>query len=468
MSASPGITAQVLPDRRYRFRPDIDLMDESLREGAERATVPPTLEAKCDLAEAIAACGVRSIVVGMFPDVPHDIELLAELVRRQQAGRIPAEVRFMVISHVGITMEQSFAALDELARQGTPLGSVWLIAIHSVSDQQIQHLFPVILRKDKQVDFDPARWDADSVGGRRAANLEWFDAFLPTLKRYRGGGVMVGLLDAFRADHGHLRDAVNLVARHGIAQVRLVNTAGTCLPHQLEQTVGELVTRHPTLRFYGHFHDDFGMATSNAVVGLSLGLQGVDVSVGGFANRAGHPALAEVAMALRKLYGVELRDFDYHGLYALSRLGERLYGLLENPAQAVTGVITHGIQSGIRTELLNRAPTIFDILDPREIGSSLVRMFGVRSGRDGLLRFLRETRLLDAHGLEPSEALADRLYPLLETEWRRRSAGAHDELRRCIGDYHRALNQSLFTEDEVATWLHTQLTQDTTSPTLSS
>ncbi|AOK32051.1 MULTISPECIES: homocitrate synthase [Burkholderia] len=460
MSTASSITRMVLPEHTYHFKSDIDLMDESLREGAERATVPPTLEAKCDLAEAIAACGVRTIVVGMFPDVPHNIAFLAELLRRQQAGRIAAHVRFMVISHVGITMEQSFAALDGIAREhGLPLDSVWLIAIHSVSDQQVQHLFPVILRKDCAIDFDQADWDARTTAERRDFNLQWLDAFLPTLKRFRGGGVMIGLLDAFRADHGHLVNAVDLVARHGFEQVRLVDTAGTCLPHQLEQTVGTLVTRHPALRFYGHFHDDFGMATSNAIVGLSLGLQGVDVSVGGFANRAGHPALAEVAMALRKLYGIELAGFDYRSLFALSRLSERLYGLLENPAQAITGVITHSIQSGIRTELLAKAPTIFDILDPHEIGSSLVKMFGVRSGRDGLLRFLRETRLLEPHGLEPTAELADRLYPLLEAEWKRRSASAHDDLRRCIADYHRALNQSLFTEDEVAEWLNTQLLQ---------
>jgi isopropylmalate/homocitrate/citramalate synthase len=160
-----------------------------------------------------------------------------------------------------------------------------------------------------------------------------------------------------------------------------------------------------------------------------------------------------VAMALKKLYGVELAHFRYDGLFALSRLGERLYGLMENPAQAITGVITHSIQSGIRTELLKKAPTIFDILDPREIGSNLVRMFGVRSGRDGLLRFLRDTGLAAAYGQEPTIELADRLYPLIEAEWKRRSAMVHEQLRHCVQSYQDVLNQSFFTEDDVSAWL---------------
>ncbi len=445
-----SIFSRVLPGQVLQFADQIDLMDETLREGAERATIPPTIDSKCDLAEAIAACGVRSIVVGMFPDVPHNIALLEELLRRQQAGRIPGDVRFLIISHVGITMMQT---LEVLERRAIPLESVWIIVIHSVSDLQIEHLFPAILRKDAGVAWDADSWAGSSAQERRHFNLKWFDGFLSALPVYRGGGLMVGLLDAFRADHQHLLDAISTVERHGIKQVRLVDTAGTCMPHQVGRTVGETVERFPHIHFYGHFHDDFGMATANAIAGLSLGLRGVDVSVGGFANRAGHPPLAEVVMALRKLYGVELPGFRYDKLCSLSRLCERLYGLMENPAQAVTGLITHSIQSGIRTELLKAAPTIFDILDPAELGSDLVRMFGVRSGRDGLLRFLRETGLLEVAGLQPSMEIVDRLYPELEKEWKRRSLSSQERMLSAMENYHAALKQSFFTEDDVSDWL---------------
>jgi isopropylmalate/homocitrate/citramalate synthase len=452
----PGIVQQVLPDATFRFVDDIDLMDETLREGAERATVPPTLEAKADLAEAIARTGVRSIVVGMFPDIPHNVAFLQELAQRQSAGRIPANVRFLVISHVGITFRQTLDALNSLS---IPLSSVWIIAIHSASDLQMRHLFPTILRKDPALAWDDEAWGRTSDEEMRRFNLQWLDEFLPSLAEYKGGGVMVGLLDAFRANHEHLVAAVQTVARHPVTQIRLVDTAGTCLPHQVQRTIGELVNGFPRLQFFGHFHDDFGMATGNAITGLSLGLKGVDVSVGGFANRAGHPPLAEVTMALRKLYGITLRGFRYDELVQLSRLTERLYGLLENPAQAVTGVITHSVQSGIRTELLRRAPTIFDILDPQEVGADLVRMFGVRSGRDGLLRFLRETGVLEPLGLEPGAEIADRLYPEIEQEWKRRSSGAHEQLQACIRSYHSALNHSFFTEHDVRAWLEANISK---------
>lgn len=462
-SFAPEIPVRaVLPNAELRFADRIDLMDETLREGAERATVPPTIADKADLAEAIAATGIRTLVVGMFPDVPHNVALLRELVRRQGMGRIAADVRFMVISHVGVNFERS---VQLLASERIPTETVWLIAIHSVSDLQIRHLFSTIRRMDTAAPFDEAAWLAAPVESLRTQNLAWLDAFLPSLATYRGGGVMVGLLDAFRADQGHLLNAVDVVARQGVSQIRLVDTAGTCMPQQVPQTVGQLISRHPGVSFYGHFHDDFGMATANAIAGLALGLRGVDVSVGGFANRAGHPPVAEVAMALKKLYGVTLPGFRYEGLSALSRLAEQLYGLMENPAQAITGVITHGILTGIRTELHRQAPTIFDIIDPAEVGAELIRNFGLRSGTDGLARFLRESRLVeDPHA--DVQALALHWYPALEAEWQRRNLETHQRLRHCIDAYHAALRDSVFGEAQLKAWLEPRLAAVEPQPSL--
>lgn len=443
-----SIAKTVLPDRQFKFATQIDLMDESLREGAERATIPPTLEQKIELGEAIASTGIKTLVIGMFPDVPHNVELLQRLIESQDAGRISIDVRFMVISHVGITFNQT---VELLAKANLDRKSVWIIAIHSVSDMQIEHLFPTILRKDSYIKWDQLEWQGLNASQRRKKNIEWLDSFVPYTKQFNGGGVMFGLLDTFRADIQHIENIVATLAEHNVSQIRLVDTAGSCLPEQIPEYVGFLVEKFPLISFYGHFHDDFGMATANAVKALSFGMKGVDVSVGGFANRAGHPPLAEVVMALRALYGIYLKDFKYNELFNLSRRAEKTYGLLENPAQAITGVITHAVQSGIRTELLKKAPRIFDIIEPAEIGSTLVKMFGVRSGKDGLYRFLNEKKveIEIKYGRSITQALADELYETINREWSTRSHSTNKKIQACISAYHEALEESFFSEDAV-------------------
>lgn len=433
------------------FHPSIDLFDETLREGAERAPLATSIEDKCTLARAITGAGTRTVVVGMFPDVPHNIELLGALLDQQREGHIPESVRFVVISHLGITMEQSLAALESLGRD---LDRVWLLAIHAVSDEQIKYLYPTILEKNGQP-FDRADWESRTVEDRRAVNLEWYQAQLDALKPLpTQGGFIAGFIDAFRADIDHMHNALRIATDHGIAEARLIDTAGTCVPEQARVFIGGLVQAFPGTRFYGHFHDDFGMASANAIAALSVGLCGADVAIGGFANRAGHPATAEVVMALRQLYDITLPGYRTESLFELSRLIERTYGLLESPANAVTGIVTHAVQSGIRTELLNRSPRIFDNLDPADVGSEEIRMFGVRSGQDGLLRILREHQaVLAADGIEVTPELSLKLYDKLVQEWEQRSVRAKERLDGSIQAYQEALYDAFFTESAVLGWV---------------
>lgn len=430
-----------------RFKDRIDLMDETLREGAERSPLSPTVEAKCEVAVKLSQIGLKSLVVGMFPDVPENVALLARLLQAQRAGDIAGDLRFIVVSHIGAIFEQTLRALDGL---GMPLDSVWIIAVHSVSDMQIKHLMPKILLKDKGNGFDLARWNELAEAQRREEDLRWYEKLLPAVTRYQGGGIVAGLLDTFRSDMSHVNAAIDLVAASGIRQVRLVDTAGTCMPHQLPLYVGEPVKRHPQIDFYAHMHSDFGMATANAITALSVGARGVDVSVGGFANRAGHPALGEVATALHYLYGIDLPGFRYDKLFQLSRCVEDLFGLMECPTGSVTGVITHGIMSGIRTELEAAAPEIFDVIKGDFVGATYNRVFGSRSGTDGVRRFMAMNRdtLADA-GISVDDATALRAHALLMAAWNAQSQRQGGVLRDLKNRYHEALAQINFTEDRM-------------------
>jgi len=434
-----------------RFHSSIDLFDETLREGSERAPLATSVAAKCGLAKAITEAGSRTLVVGMFPDVPHNVELLGALLDLRERGELPSTVRFVIISYLGRRMEQTLEALKGLDRD---LSGLWVLAIHATSDEWLKHLYPTI-REGESEPFDREAWEELTVAEMRALNLDWYVEQLAALKPIYGlDGFIAGLLDAFRADQGHIYNAMNIVRDAGIGQVRLVDTAGTCTPRQVLSFIGGLVTDFPGIDFYGHFHDDFGMATANAVTGLSVGLRGADVAIGGFANRAGHPATAEVVMALRQLYGVELPGFQTERLFSLSRLIEQVYGLLEDPSAPVTGIVTHAVQSGIRTEMLDRSPRIFDELEPADVGSEPIRMFGVRSGQDGMLRIMRAYGAeLDKAGIEVSEESAALLYARLVTEWEERSTWARARLQEAMGAYRNALMDAFFTEEAVIDWV---------------
>jgi homocitrate synthase NifV len=422
-----------------------------MREGAERSPLHVSVEDKVKLAVEIQKTGIKTFVTGMFPDVPHNKEVLLALIRAKREGHLHPDTRFFIISHLGDRVDRT---IEFLQKDPELHHHTWVLAIHSVSDQQIDHMFPVI-RAGMGNNADAGDWVSRPLEEKRAISLEWLGCHLSKLTALDFiGGFAVGLLDAFRADPAHVREALDVAYARGSRTLRLVDTAGTCTPHHVTTFVAPLVQDYPDVAVHGHFHNDFGMASANGMEALRVGMRGVDVSVGGLANRAGHPALAEVLLGARDLYGLDTTGYDVSGLYDLSRYVERVYGIMERPAQPLTGTVTYSVLSGIRTDLLDRAPTIFDIVDPTELGNRELRLFGVRSGEEGLLRIMRKHEAeLAARGVDVDEPTARDIFARLTAEWSERSERSRRRLIKAMAEHQQALEEAFFTEDAVHAWI---------------
>ncbi|HCF50065.1 MAG TPA: homoaconitate hydratase, partial [Syntrophomonas sp.] len=55
-----------------------------------------------------------------------------------------------------------------------------------------------------------------------------------------------------------------------------------------------------------HTHNDFGMATANALSGVYAGAKYVGVTINGLGERAGNTCLQEMIMVLKYLIGMKL------------------------------------------------------------------------------------------------------------------------------------------------------------------
>lgn len=417
------------------FVPSIDLMDETIREGVERCPIVPDPGELAELAERIAALGLRTIVVGFLP---RHQALLGELLARQAQGRIPAAARFMVISHLGEPMERTAASLAAL---GPATERVEVITIFPASDDQLEYLLPAVNAAGAAPPPDPAASPEERRAQRRRASLDTLARALGRAAELRPvERLMFSVLDAYRSQPDHVGLMVGAATALGIRQIRIVDTSGVATPERVRALTAALLTRDPALRLYGHFHNDYELATANALSALAAGFMGVDVSVGGFANRAGHPSLAGLTMALRDLHGVTLAGFDYAGLSALSRASEHCLGLMESPTQAVTGVITHTSLNGHRSDLLELAPRLFSHLVPADAGAEADVRYG---GSDGLRNFLTQH----------AAALAAVDEARVRQAWERRNGAVTAGIRAAIDAYHQALLEAAPSEADMLAFI---------------
>ena len=127
--------------------------------------------------------------------------------------------------------------------------------------------------------------------------------------------VSVGFEDATRAENGFLAEMAGLAAQAGAGRIRLADTVGICSPLKISTMIQTMKEGVGECELAVHTHNDFGMATANAVAALEAGATWADATVLGLGERAGCARLEELVgyLALEKGRR-DLRPPDLRGL----------------------------------------------------------------------------------------------------------------------------------------------------------
>ncbi|MGK7954170.1 MAG: homocitrate synthase [Crocosphaera sp.] len=215
--------------------------------------------------------------------------------------------------------------------------------------------------------------------------------------------VSVGAEDASRAEESFLLEVAQFAESLGASRFRFCDTVGILDPLTIAQKVGKLV-KSLTIPIEMHTHNDFGLATANALAGLQAGATSVNTTVNGLGERAGNAALEEMIMALKRLYQVDL-GVETSRLRELSQLVIEASGIALPPWKAIVGDNIFAHESGIHAHGVLQNPQTYEPFSPDEVGWKRRLVVGKHSGRHLL------TNLLSQHGIrlnhEESQVVLD-------------------------------------------------------------
>jgi len=189
--------------------------------------------------------------------------------------------------------------------------------------------------------------------------------------------VSVGLEDISRAEPDFALEAARLAESLGATRIRLSDTVGVMTPPEIMELVRmfRLGTRVPIAV---HCHNDFGMATANAVSALAAGARFADASVLGIGERAGIAALEEVA-AHQAVRGN--KAYDLEALKNLACQVAKAANIDIPRTKAVAGADIFACETGLHAQALLRDPSLFEPYAPERIGTSRTIAGGGKSGR---------------------------------------------------------------------------------------
>jgi isopropylmalate/homocitrate/citramalate synthase len=253
-------------NRPHELRAKVGFYDTTLRDGEQTVGVVLMPEEKLEIARALSEAGVERIEAG-FPRVsPDDWEAVRVII---EAG-LEAEIW-------GFSRAVS-ADVEALVELG--VGA-------SVIESPISEL------------------KLRALGVSRATML---DRIREAVAFAAGNGIRVAYfgVDSTRAEPEFYDAVYSAAVEAGAAEVVVVDTLGVAGPEAVADLVGR--TRNllgPEVPIHFHGHNDFGLATANAVAAVRAGARWIHGTLNGMGERAGNANLGEVALALCAVYGVE-------------------------------------------------------------------------------------------------------------------------------------------------------------------
>jgi homocitrate synthase NifV len=207
----------------------------------------------------------------------------------------------------------------------------------------------------------------------------------------KGLWVAVGGEDSSRADDNFLLDVALYAQEWGASRFRFCDTVGVLEPFGTFTKVKRLVNAL-MIPVEIHTHNDFGLATANALSGIKAGALSVNTTVNGLGERAGNAALEEVVMAMKRIHNVDL-GIETPRLLELSRLVASASGSSVPPWKAIVGDNTFAHESGIHAHGVLQNPTTYEPFAPEEVGWERRLVLGKHSGRHLV------SNLLQQHGI---------------------------------------------------------------------
>ncbi len=205
-----------------------------------------------------------------------------------------------------------------------------------------------------------------------------------------GAECMFSPMDATRTDEAFLLETVEAVTEAGTDWINVPDTCGVATPRRFYDLI-ERIDGHTDARIDVHTHDDFGLATANALSGIEAGAEQAQVSVNSIGERAGNAAYEEYVMAVESLYQTDT-GIDTTRITELSEMVAEKSGVDTPSNKPVVGSNAFSHESGIHAAGVIENADTFEpgVMTPEMVGAERRLVLGKHTGTHSVRERLRE------------------------------------------------------------------------------
>lgn len=340
----------------------IEILDTTLRDGAQSEGISYSVQDKIKIAKILDDFGIDVIEAGFPASNPKDEELFEQLKSvKFSHAKIAA---FSSTVHAGETPEES-AAMQKLLDAETPI----VVIFGKASSEQVKEVLKISLDENLRI-------IKETVSYLKAKGKQViFDA-----EHFYSGAL---------SDKEYTYKVLECASESGADVLCLCDTTGAVLPSDAEKLTKDAVGKYKDKKISVHFHDDTGCAVANSLLAAEAGAAQIQGTFLGIGERCGNADLSVIIPSLKFKLGYDF-DCDMRFLKKNANAVSEISNTRIRNNKPYIGKSAFYHKAGMHIDAVKKYPPSFEHIDPALVGNE--RKFGLSeiSGRNTLLQRVRQ------------------------------------------------------------------------------
>lgn len=346
----------------------IEILDTTLRDGAQTRGVNFTLQDKLNIVKKLDELGIDIIEAGWPGSNPKDEEFF------KAVKDLPLE--HSKIAAFGSTKRKDIKASDDPSLNAIIKSDVEIAVVFGKS--WMLHVKDVL----------------------RCTPEENLYLIIDTLEYLREHGIDVifdaeHFYDGFKDNSEYALEVVKTACNSKARTVVLCDTNGGSLVKEVEN-ITSIVKKVLSCPLGIHAHNDSGLAVANTLAAVDAGARHVQGTINGLGERCGNADLCQLIPNLRlKMNYRVLKDDSEHlkKLTSVSRYVYEVSGIPELLGQPYTGRNAFAHKAGVHIDAMLKNPRSYEHVDPTLVGNERIISVSELSGRATLVNIAKELGL---------------------------------------------------------------------------